>query len=177
MNRHAVYAFLRQRSIGLRVNRKFLKFINRIEPIDHPTEQSVLQVKMGLGSVRDEELAGICVRTTVSHRNHAAVSVTQIVLEFILEFAIPYRSTSFAGSGRVTCLHNEALDVAVEQIVCVIITGAQSQEVLAGFGAVVTKQLQFDVANVRVKGDRLKKILYIYRKKRLKCINEPTIVG
>lgn len=162
VNRHTVDSLFGQRSIGLGIDGEFFELIDCIESIDNPTEQSVLQVQMGLGSIRDEELAGIRVRTTVRHRQHATICVPQIVLEFILEFAIPYRSASFAGSSWVAGLHNEALDVAMEQVIVVVITGAKGQEVFAGLRAVVAKQLEFDVSDVRVKGNRLPgDILYI----------------
>lgn len=160
MDRHTVYSLLGQWSIRLGIDGELLEFIDCIETINDPSEQSVLQVQVGLGSVRYEELTGICVRSSVRHRNHATVGVPEVIFKLILELTVPYGSSAFAGACRITRLDNEAFDVAMEQTVVVVITGAQGQEVLAGLGAIIAKQLQFDVSYVRVKCDRLRNNVY-----------------
>lgn len=88
------------------------------------TKHRVLQIQLRLSGICEEELAQIRIRSVVGHRNHGAVRVFQIVLEFILEFLSPNRVAAFAGAGRIARLHDEALDIPVEQAVVVVTASA-----------------------------------------------------
>lgn len=155
MYRHTVQTLLHQRPIRLRVHRQLLQLVQRIEAVDDAREQRVLQVQVRLRRVRDEELAGIRVWAAVGHRHHAALVVPQVVLELVVELAIPDGRAALAGAGRVARLHDEALDVAMEQVAVVVVAGAQREEVLARLRAVLAEQLQLDVADIGVQGDGL----------------------
>lgn len=155
MYRHTIQPLLHRRPIRFRIDGQLLQLVQRIEPIDNASEQRILQIQMRLRCVRDEKLAGIRIRSAVRHRHHAAFVVPQIVVELVLELAIPDRCAALAAATGIARLHNEALDVAMEQAAVVVVAGAQREEVLARFRAILAEELQFDVADIGVKGDRL----------------------
>lgn len=62
-------------SIVLGIDGQFLQFIQGIESIDHTAKERVLQVKIWLGGIGNEELAGIGVGSVVGHGNHSSISV------------------------------------------------------------------------------------------------------
>lgn len=103
-----------------------------------------------MGRVRNEELARVRVRPVVGHRDHAALVVFQPVPELVLELARPDRLTALARARRVARLHDESLDVPVEDGPVVVVASAQGQKVLARFRAFLAEQLQLDVADVGV---------------------------
>lgn len=81
----------------------------------------------------------------------------QIIFEFIFKFSAPYGVSTLACARRIARLHYKTLNISVKQRAVVVVAGAQSQEVLTRFRAIVAKQFDFQVANVRVQCDRLTK--------------------
>lgn len=140
--------------VVLRIDRHLLQLVQCIEAVEDSSKQSVLEVQLRLGCVGDEELAGIGSRPIIRHGHHAPLVVLQVLLEFILELPPVYRLASLAGACGVPRLHDESFDVSVEQVVVVVITGGQGEEVLARSRTLVAEQLYFDVPGIGVQGDR-----------------------
>lgn len=107
---------------------------------------------MRLRCVRNEELAGVRIGSAVGHRHHATLVVSQVVLEFVVKLAVPDGRAALAAAGRIARLHDEPLDVAMEQVAVVVVAGAQRKEVLARPRAVLAEQLELDVAAIGVQG-------------------------
>lgn len=157
MYRNTLNTFLHRWFIVLRIDRHFLQLVQSIESVQHPSEQSVLEVQLRLRCVRDEELTGVSSWPIVGHRNHTPFVVLQVLLQFILELPPVNRLTALSGARFVPRLHDEAFNIAVKQAVVVVITGTERQEVLACFWAIVAEQLYFYVPAICVQGDRLER--------------------
>jgi hypothetical protein len=56
--------------------------------------------------------------------------VLERIVDLVGELATPNRVASLSGAGRVSRLHHEAFDVAVEQVVVVVVGRAEGKKVL-----------------------------------------------
>lgn len=114
------------------------------------TKQCIFEIELRLCCIWNEKLACICIWTTVGHRNHTTIGVLQILLEFVFEFSTPYAVSTFAGARWIARLHNESFYISMKQRTFVVVAGTQCQKVFTRFRTIVAKQLDFDIANVRM---------------------------
>lgn len=87
------------------------------------TKQCIFEIQMRLCGICEEKLALIWIGARVCHRNHATISVFQIVFEFIFKFSAPNGIASFARASWIASLNDESFDISVEQTSIVIVTG------------------------------------------------------
>ena len=79
----------------------------------------------------------------------------QIRVELVSDPSSPNTLASFACAGRVSSLHHEVFDVAVEHAAVVIVARGQGQEVLSNLGHEVAADLALDVAQRGMESYRL----------------------
>lgn len=135
------------------IHRFPLHQIQALEPVDHSPKDGVQFVELRKAGVRDEELAIVCVGAAIGHRDHSSTVMLEGFHYLIFEGLLVDALSSLASVGGVSSLHNETLDIAMEESAVVAVGSRQGQEVLASLGRQLAVELDFDGPMGGVEGD------------------------
>ena len=99
----------------------------------HPAKHRIFPIQMGRRSIRNEELATICIRPLICHRHYPAHIMSQRRTNFVFKFCAPDRGAYFWGSGCGGAgLDHESWKGAVKGGRIVKTGGAEGEKVLRG---------------------------------------------
>lgn len=116
--------------------------VDNILPFDHLAKDGVLAVEMGLGRVGDEELAAICARASICHRERASFVLVRIAAGFVLEGVAWAAATCASG---VAPLNDEVADHTVEAHAVIVTLAGKKDEVVDCLGCSVSKELDNNI--------------------------------
>eukprot|EP00324_Dicrateria_rotunda_P000390 CAMPEP_0206159958 /NCGR_PEP_ID=MMETSP1474-20131121/6331_1 /ASSEMBLY_ACC=CAM_ASM_001110 /TAXON_ID=97495 /ORGANISM="Imantonia sp., Strain RCC918" /LENGTH=211 /DNA_ID=CAMNT_0053561007 /DNA_START=144 /DNA_END=776 /DNA_ORIENTATION=- len=102
--------------LGLRIGADggVLDLADREHPVYHLAEDDVLVVEPIASVARDKELAAVCARTRVCHRQQPAARVLQLEVLVLKLVTVDARAASAVALEEVAALHHEPLDYTVE---------------------------------------------------------------
>jgi len=111
----------------------FFDLANNVHTFDHLSENDVRSVQPRRDDCGNEELAAICVLTSVCHTDPTRTVVSELEVLVWEAFAIDALATHAVASGEVAALNHESLDDAMELgalVPVAFLVGAQVDEVL-----------------------------------------------
>lgn len=107
------------------------------------TEHGMVTIEMVGGLCLDyEELASVAIRSGIRH-GQGSLDVRQTWSELVLERLSVYTLSSHSSRGRVSSLDHEILDYTVEDGSVVVAFFRKCDEIRAGFGSFLHKELYF----------------------------------
>ncbi len=128
------------------LNRHASNGIKGIESGRDLAEDRVVGRESGVG-MNDEELAAVGVRSRIGHRHGPALV---LALHWLVGKLVTWATHSCAG--RVTALHHEPTDDAVEWRAVVVTILGKVHEVVDGIGRVIDEEFDVQRALARLKG-------------------------